>query len=1074
MITVDANNAVARIAYKVSEVIPVYPITPSTSMAEYSTAMANKGEKNIFGEEVKTVEMQSEAGVAGVLHGSLLSGALASTFTCSQGLLLMIPNMYKIAGEELPAVIHVAARSLSSHALSIFGDHSDVMATRQTGFAMIASSNVQEAHDMALVSHVCACKYNMPILHFFDGFRTSHEIQKIEEISDKTILKMFPKLSQIGIKKCPLSSDNPKMFGTNQNPDVFFQNKEATNNKYSSFSKNFLKELENFKKLTNRSYLPFEFIGDPKAKHLIISMASSTETIEETLGGLKCDTALLKVRLFRPFDEELLLSQIPKSVKKICILDKTKECGSENPLFLDVAGAIIRSGRKIELISGRYGLGGKEFSPACVKAVIDNLENKNSKKNFTVGINDDVSNLSLNLPNYKNTSDQTEIKIFGLGSDGSISASKSLIKILGNNTNNFVQGFFEYDSKKAGSLTISHLRLSKNPIKSTYLLKKPKIISINNFSFVHRYDCLDGLEDNGVVLLNSVFNKDEIDKVLPNSYKTILQNKKAKVFLINAQKIAKEHGLNEKINIIMLAALFKISNLVDEKLAKQELKKEIENTFGKKGKTIVNNNLSAMEDGFDCVEELDITTLKQNENEKQAKKKYPNELMEKIQNLKGNELPVSKFSPNGSIETDTAKFEKRGIALNIPVWIPDNCMQCGQCVLSCPHGALKAILIDEKDCPKGVDFKDAIGLKGHKYRIQISPEDCTGCGVCAKTCPAMKKALSMALASENLEKEKKNCAITEKLATKQAFNTNFAKGLQFNKSYFNFPGACAGCGETPYIKLASMLFGEKMMIANATGCSSIYCGSFPSCPFSKDENKKGPAWANSLFEDNAEFGLGIKLGSKYCQNENKSVWIIGGDGWANDIGFAGIDHVLNSKENVNILVLDNEVYSNTGGQASKATPVGASVKFAEEGKQTKKKNLGLLAMTYKNAYVAQVALGADMTQCIKAFKEAEEFDGPSLIIAYSPCVEHGFDMSNTMQEMKKAVDCGYWNLYRYNPSIGLNLDSTPKFEVKEFLQNERRFKKSLDKNEKLINEEIDYCKENYELLKLIASKNIIK
>ena len=1067
-ITVDGNTAVAKIAYKLSEVVPIYPITPSTPMAEFCSAASNKKEKNIFNEDVKTIEMQSEAGVAGVLHGALLSGALSCTFTCSQGLLLMIPNMYKIAGEGLPAVIHASARSVSAHALSIFGDHSDVMATRQTGFAMLTSSSVQECHDMALIAHVCANKYNMPILHFFDGFRTSHEYQKIEEIPNSVITKMFPDLNKIDIKINALSPNSPKMYGSAQNPDVFFQNKELSSKKYLEFSKNLLSEFETFKTLTGRDYKPYEFIGKENAKYLIISMASSTQTIEETLQNLDCDTALLRVRLFRPFDENMLLDSIPKTIEKICVLDKTKEFGSENPLYLDVCSAILKSGRKTKVISGRYGLGGKEFSPACVKAIIENLESTNSKDNFTVGINDDVLNSSLKLNNYENNLNQKQIKIFGLGSDGSVSASKSIIRILGNNTDKYVQGFFEYDSKKAGSLTISHLRLCNDKIQSAYLVKSPDIICINNFSFVHRYNCLDGLKNGGIVIFNTVFNKDELDKILPNNYIKTLKEKKAKVFIINAQKIAKENGLNEKINIIMESALFKSSKIISEDVAKSEMTKEISNLFSKKGSAVVEKNLNAMNEGFSSTVEVSVNDLQENKIE-QTKKVFPNEIMTKIQSLKGNDLPVSAFNANGSLETDSAKFEKRGIALNLPIWLPENCIQCGHCVMSCPHGALKAILIDEKDDPKQKDmpFADAIGLKGHKYRIQLSPEDCTGCGVCFKTCPSLKKAIEMAIASKTLDIQKKNFEISEGLKTKEAFNQNFPKGLQFKKSYFHFPGACAGCGETPYIRLASTLFGERMMIANATGCSSIYCGSYPSCPFAKDENGHGPAWANSLFEDNAEFGLGIRLGSNYANNGDKSVWIIGGDGWAVDIGFGGLDHVLQSKENVNILVLDNETYSNTGGQASKSTPLGAHVKFAENGKQTKKKNLGLLAMSYQNAYVAQVSLGADMNQCIKAFKEAESFNGPSLIIAYSPCVEHGFDMSTTMQEMKNAVTSGYFNLYRYNPSSGLTLDYDPEVKTDDFTKNERRFNAKNNEDIELLNQNNEACKKKLKILKML-------
>ena len=1068
-ITLDGNSAVAKIAFKLSQVIPVYPITPSSPMAEYSSGMASSGQKNLFGENVTIQEMQSEAGVVGTLHGALLGGALACTYTCSQGLLLMYPEMFKIAGEGLPAVIHVASRAVASHALSIFGDHSDVMAVRSSGFSMISSSNVQQAHDMALISHVCACKYGVPVLHFFDGFRTSHEYQKIEEINDKTIKKLFPKPSDIEIKKHPLSSNSPKMFGSAQNPDVFFQNKEASSSKYISLCDKIEDEFDRFFNETGRRYHCFEYFGNKKAKNVIVSMCSSGETIKETLGNLKSDVGFLNVRVFSPFDCDKFLNALPKSVKKICVLERLNNNGSALPLFENICSAINQKGLKIEVISGKYGIGGKDFSPKCVKAVIENLNLKKSKNNFTVGIIDDVNSSSLPLSNYQNKLGQTQIKVFGLGSDGSVSANKSMIRILGNKTDKFVQGFYEYDSKKAGSLTISHLRLSDTPIQSTYLVESPNIISINNFSFVHRYRCLNGLNQNGIVLMNSIFSPDEIDKILPDDYKQILKEKNARLFVINAQKIAKENGLNEKISVIMQAALFKVSNFLKIETIKREMEKDIKNVFAKKGSSVVEKNLKAMLEGFKQVKEVNVNNLTIKPLEKVEQKDEKN-IVRTIQRLEGNTLPVSAFSKNGSIDTDSAKFEKRGIALNLPVWLPENCAQCGQCVLSCPHGALRAVLIEDKDQPSSVPFRDSLGVKGHKYRIELSPEDCTGCGVCAKTCPALKKALEMTIASNCLDEQKQMFEKTKGISSKQAFSDDFAKGLQFKRSYFRFSGACAGCGETPYIKLATMLFGNRMIIANATGCSSIYSGSFPYCPFEKDENGQGPAWANSLFEDNAEFGLGLRLGGKFAKQEDKSVWIIGGDGWACDIGFGGLDHILQSKENVNVIVLDNENYSNTGGQASKSTPLGATAKFCENGKATRKKNLGLIAMTYKNAYVAQVSLGANTAQCIKAFKEAESFNGPSLIICYSPCVEHGFDMSNTMLEMKKAVDLGYWNLYRYNPNTGLSLDFEPNVNTPGFLSGERRFAGTKAKNPALLEENNTQAKENLELLKKLANK----
>lgn len=1041
--TIDGNTAVGMIAYKLSEVIPIYPITPSSPMAEYCDGELSKNKNNIFGQLPTLVEMQSEGGAAGTLHGSLCTGALSTTFTSSQGLLLMIPNLYKIAGEHLPAVFHISARALASHALSIFGDHSDVMAIRQTGAIMLASNSVQEAHDFALISHILAIKTSLPVVHFFDGFRTSHEIQKIEIISDEQIKALLPEKEIKQFKESCMNSSNPYQKGTAQNPDVFFQNREASNISYMQINKIFSEVVRDFAKVVGRNYNAFEYVGSPGATNIIVSMGSSCETIEEIISSdetLGKDVGLVKVHLYRPFDYQSFVDILPKNTEKIIVLDRTKECGAREPLYLDVACAIRE--KNIKLVGGRYGLGGKDFTPASVKAIIENF--KTLKDNFTVGINDDATNLSLNEENYSSKTDCFEMKLFGLGSDGTVSASKSTIKILGEELDKYVQGYFEYDSKKSGSLTKSHIRVCDKPIKSAYLVQNANIIVINNFSFVHRYNCLDGLKNNGIALINSIFSAEEIDKVLPDEYKKILQERKARLYCINAQKIAESVGLGSKINIIMQTALFKVANFIDFSTAEEKINQYINSTFAKKGQKVVEKNLKASDLAKNNIEEVDIrqftfkgTTL----NTKNYSDKFYQNIMQPIERLQGDKIPVSAFDARGIVPQGTADFEKRGFAAHLPKWLPINCIQCGQCVISCPHNAIRPVLVKGKT-PEELEFAKAFGMDGYYYRLQVSPEDCTGCGVCANVCPSKNKALVMTMANETMEQEKKNYALCKQIKSEKntPFSTDLPKGLQFKDCYFGFSGACGGCGETPYIKLATSLFGNKMLIANATGCSSIYGGSFPSCPYFKDDNGNGPAWANSLFEDNAEFGLGMKLGSKFS-NPNQSVWIIGGDGWAYDIGYGGLDHVLNSNENVNILVLDTEVYSNTGGQASKSTPRGALVKFASAGKRTKKKDLIALAIASKNCYVAQVSLGANMTQCIKAFKEAESFNGPSLIVAYSPCVNHGCDMSQTTTEMRKAVECGYWSLVRYNPETNnLSIDSVSDFEkYEDFLNGESRF-----------------------------------
>ena len=1112
-ITVDGNTATAQMAYNMSEIASIYPITPSSTMAELCSKWAEDGRLNLFGNKMLVKEMQSEAGASGTVHGSLTCGALATTFTASQGLLLMIPNMYKIAGELLPCVFHVSARAVATHALSIFGDHSDVMAVRQTGFAMIASSNVQECEDMALASHIATLTSSVPFLHFFDGFRTSHEIQKIEEIDIEDIKKIYPYDALREFKKRALDPNKPVMRGTAQNPDIFFQNKEASNTKYYEVYDHIIDAFKKVESITGRHYEPFEYYGDPNAKYVLVIMGSGSETAIKTARAL-CNgesVGVLRVRVFRPFNFQEFNKKLPASVQKIAVLDRTKESTAPaEPLCEDVIYAIQKSNRKIEVVGGRYGLGSKEFIPSDVKSVFDNLKKDKPLDHFTVGITDDVTNLSLPKQDFKINEDVTEYKFFGLGSDGTVGANKNTIKIIGETTDNYVQGYFEYDSKKSGSLTTSHLRVSKNKIESPYLLESSNFIAIHNFSFVGRYDLLSGLKENGIVLINSALPPSEITNFLPDKFIDDLKRQNAKLFTINALEIANKLGLGGKINVIMQTAFFKLSNVIDYDLAKQKMIEAIKKTYGKKGDNVVNANISAIEETENAIFKVDITSKTNNINLQtdEDMDKYYQEFIKPIESLKGYNLPVSSFNADGTVPTDTSKFLKRGIASSLPCWISENCIQCGMCSTACPHSVIKAKLISNEDLQNAPeDFKtlNALGVKDAQYKLQISPLDCTGCGVCAKVCPAKNKALVMTNASDVLAKEKQNYKYFESLKPLSSpFVKTTPKGIQFEKSYFEFSGACAGCGETPYIKLLTQLFGSNMIIANATGCSSIYGGNAPVCPYSKDENGKGPAWANSLFEDNAEFGLGMELANKNnkkilselcekyikqtqnkelaslfskfiennyletdeCNNlanmlnsepnspllENikgyqtyfgkKSVWIIGGDGWAYDIGYGGLDHVLAQKENVNILVLDSEVYSNTGGQASKSTQKGATAKFALAGKETKKKDLGFMAMSYKNAYVASISLGADMSQTLKAFKEAESYNGPSLIIAYSPCVNHGLDMSNSNEEMKRAVLSGYWNLYRFNPSLEtpLIIDSKePTLNFKEFLLGETRF-----------------------------------
>lgn len=1139
-ITIDGNNATAKIAYAMSEIATIYPITPSSTMAEACDEMSAKGIKNIFGQPVKVVEMQSEGGASGALHGALSSGALTTTFTASQGLLLMIPNMYKIAGELLPCVMHVSARTIATHALSIFGDHSDVMAVRQTGWAMMCSSTVQECQDLALVSHLATLRSSVPFVHFFDGFRTSHELNTIDEI-DLDKIKPFVPLDKIEkFRERALSSSNPHMQGTAQNPDIFFQNREASNIYYQNVPLHVKKAMQDVYEITGRKYGLMDYYGHPKAQHIIILMGSGVSTAEETVDYLNKNgykVGLIKVRLYRPFDVASLLNALPKTVKKIAVLDRTKEPGSQGePLYKDVVCALSETGyNHIEIVGGRYGLGSKEFTPAMVKAVFDNLKNKSPKNHFTVGITDDVTYRSLEVGDEMmiHSEKTRNCKFYGYGGDGTVSANKNSIKIITENTDMQGQAYFEYDSKKTGNATICHLRFSDQPIKSSYLVQNMDFVAVHNQTYLSKYNVIKGLKAGGTLLINTEWNLDELSKMIPNDIKYELFDKKIQVYVIDAYSIAKKLGLGNKINLIMQASFFKLLDIIPYEKAKEQMKAFALKSYGKKGEAVLNMNYQAIEEAEANLKKLDTPSTwgikEHNCSTCSHPCKYFNDYINPIQKLEGNSLPVSSFSPDGHVPTNTTKYEKRGIAPMLPKWNSENCIQCNMCAFVCPHASIRPRLInptDLKNTSSSLSPATAIGESYYSYVMQVSPEDCTGCGVCASVCPAKTKAITMVDAPEIFEKEKVNYSYVNSLPAQKSklFNEFTVKGSQYNLPYFEFSGACAGCGETPYIKVISQLFGNRMIIANATGCSSIYGASSPTSPYVKDDNGNGIAWANSLFEDNAEFGYGIKLGLNYQQetlkekliefknikkqkineqidnylneinpikqrnigkeilsllskinskdektNElikeivslgknfvSESMWIIGGDGWAYDIGYGGLDHVLASGENVNILVLDTEIYSNTGGQASKSTPKGAVVKFANNGKRTHKKDLGLMATTYKDVYVAKVAMGANMQQFLNAVKEAENYNGVSLIIAYAPCIDHGFKMSDSQLEMKRAVDCGYWQLWRFNPELvkqgksGFILDSPePKLDFNEFLLGENRYKQLYKKDEKL-------------------------
>ena len=1125
-ITIDGNTAASHVAYAFSDVAAIYPITPSSPMAEIADEWGAAGRKNLFGQQIKIAEMQSEAGAAGAVHGSLVGGALTTTFTASQGLLLMIPNMYKIAGEMLPCVFHVSARALAAHALSIFGDHQDVMACRQTGFALLASNSVQEAMDLALVAHLSTLEAKVPFLHFFDGFRTSHEVSKIDAIDYADMAKLLKTEYVDEFRRRALNPEHPQLQGTAQNPDIYFQNREAANKYYMATPAIVEKYMKQVSKLTGREYHLFDYVGAPDADKVIILMGSGADAAEETVNYLTRrgeKVGVLKVRLYRPFSAERFVRALPKTVKKIAVLDRTKEAGSlGEPLYLDVVTALSETGklRGKVVVGGRYGLGSKEFTPSMINAVYKNLDSEKPMNHFTVGINDDVTRTSLAIDEMIDVAPEgtTRCKFYGLGSDGTVGANKNSIKIIGDHTDLYAQGYFEYDSKKSGGITISHLRFGKSPIKSSYLIDQAEFIACHNSSYVTRYDMLGEAKEGGTFLLNCSWSDSELEKELPAFVKNQIAQKHLKFYTIDGLKIAKESGSAKSTNMVMQAAFFKLANIIPYEEAEKYMKAAVLKTYGKKGEKVVNANNAAIENAIKGLHEVKVpaewaTTDKGAALPEVTDNQYYESFIRPIIAQKGNTLPVSAFNVSGVVPTGATKFEKRGIAVEVPVWQSENCIQCNQCSLVCPHACIRPVLIDENEkTPDGFVTKPATGVKGAKYRIQVSPLDCTGCGSCANVCPAKQKALVMTPADKVNETE--NWEFAEKVRQVESGLNKFSvKGSQFEQPLFEFSGACAGCGETPYVKLITQLFGDRMVIANATGCSSIYGGSAPTCPYTTNKDGHGPAWANSLFEDNAEFGFGINLA--YLQRRNKvtdllnqvleigtakmkvaaklwldnkfdaegskkaaqavkteiienargkvrpianelakmedclvkkSVWIFGGDGWAYDIGYGGLDHVLASGEDVNVLVLDTEVYSNTGGQASKASPTGAVAKFAAAGKRIKKKDLGMMAMSYGYVYVAQVGMGANMNQLVKAVSEAEAYHGPSLIIAYAPCINHGIDMSNPQQIIKEAVDCGYWQLYRYNPALaeeGKNpfiMDSKePTGSYQEFLRKETRY-----------------------------------
>ncbi|MEW5909057.1 MAG: pyruvate:ferredoxin (flavodoxin) oxidoreductase [Thermodesulfobacteriota bacterium] len=1167
MKTIDGNTAAAHVAYAMSDVATIYPITPSSPIGEIADEWAAAGKKNIYGQPMTVRQLQSEAGAAAAVHGSLASGALTTTFTASQGLLLMIPNMYKISGELLPAVIHVTARAVAAHALSIFGDHQDVMAVRQTGFALMASASVQEVMDLGLVAHLSAIDSSVPFLHFFDGFRTSHEIQKVEMIEYGDMAKLVNQDAVERFRARGANPERPELRGTAQNPDIYFQGREASNSYYLKVPGIVSGYMEKVGTLTGRNYRLFDYVGDPQAVQVIVAMGSACETIEEVVNYLNSrgeKTGLIKVRLYRPFSPEHLFTVMPASVERITVLDRTKEPGSlGEPLYLDICTAFMEKQRTPLILGGRYGLGSKEFNPSMVKAVFENMKSNDPHNHFTVGIHDDVTHTSLAVQEGLSVVPEgtVECKFWGLGADGTVGANKTAIKMIGDNTPLYAQAYFAYDSKKSGGITISHLRFGKKQIQSTYLIDSADYIACHKANYIYSYDVLEGIKDGGTFVLNSNWSAEEMEEKLPASMRRTIAGKKLRFFNIDAVKIASEIGLGGRINMIMQTAFFKLSNVIPVKDAVEYLKSDIVKMFAMKGDAVVKMNQTAVDKTLENLIQIpypkDWIHAGLTGTESLEEPAFVAKVIRPILAQQGDKLPVSAFFPDGIFPVGTTRYEKRGVAIMIPQWIPENCIQCNQCSMVCPHAAIRPYLLTEQEAtgaPKEFETIKATGkeLKGFLFRVQVSPLDCMGCGNCADICPAKKPALVMKPLESQTESQVPNHRFAAALPVRENPANRFSvKGSQFSQPLLEFSGACAGCGETPYAKLITQLFGERMVIGNATGCSSIWGGSAPTIPYCVNQNGFGPTWGNSLFEDPAEFTYGMFLGAMqqrrkladmmkeamgtdipqhlktamegWLENmkdpvksrefgdqlkallpgfrENrllsaihgmsklftkKSYWIFAGDGSAYDISFGGIDHVLASGEDINLMVFDTEVYSNTGGQSSKATPTGSIAKFAASGKKTAKKDMGKMMMSYGYIYVASVGMGANKQQLMRALTEAEAYDGPSLILSYAPCINHGIKrgMGKSQEETELAVACGYWPLYRYNPMLkaeGKNpfiLDSkSPNGQLREFLRGEIRYaalEKSFPQEAERLHARLEQeVLERYASLKLLADPKSI-